>query len=158
MANETENWIEFGLWVKRKREAKGWTQEELAKRVGFADRQTIYRIEAGASTKRSSVIKISETLGESSDEAIAIAFGLPKPQESAPDLAGREAEAARTVEMIENWTELSPERQVQALEFLRFLKAQHPEGFKELGPKFKVKTPDEIDLTETHVKKVEKEK
>ena len=70
----------------------------------------------------------------------------------------RTEEAARAAEMIENWMTLPPERQQAVLEFLRFLKAQHPGDLDVLGPKFKVNTPDELDLTEQHVKKVEDNK
>ena len=153
MGKETENWAEFGLWVKRKREAKGWTQEELAKRVGFSDRQTIYRIEAGASTKRSSVIKISKALGESPNEAIAVAFGLPKTPESAADMAERQAEAARTAELVQNWMEMSPDEQARTLAMIKLLRGEHPEALEVLGPKFKVVTTDEIDQDQTHIKK-----
>src|SRR5215510_12901929 len=143
MRKETENWTEFGLWVKRKREAKGWTQEELAKRVGFADRQTIYRIEAAASTKRSSVIKVAKALGESPNEALAIAYALPKSPESSADLAERAEEAARTAEMIQNWMAMSPEEQARALAVIKVLREQHPEALDALGSKFKVVTTDE---------------
>jgi transcriptional regulator with XRE-family HTH domain len=158
MAKETENWAEFGLWVKQKREAKGWTQEELAKRVGFSDRQTIYRIEAGASTKRSSVIKIAKALGESPNRVIAIAFGLPKSLESATDLAERAAQAARTAEMIENWMAMSPEEQARALAVIKVLRDQRPEALEVLGPSFKIVTTDEKDQDQKHIKKSEKPK
>lgn len=146
MAKDAENWVEFGLWVKRKREAKGWTQEEMAKRVGFSDRQTIYRIEAGASTKRASVFKIAEALGESLNEALAIAFGLQRSTESADDLADRQAQAARTAKLIENWTMMSPEEQARTLAIIDVLRTKNiqksrivmgDEWEKEEGP-----TPD----------------
>jgi transcriptional regulator with XRE-family HTH domain len=158
MAKETENWAEFGIWVKRKREAKGWTQEELAKRVGFSDRQTIYRIEAGVSTKRSSVIKIAKELGEAPNQALAIAYGLPKSPEPAADLADRAAQAARTAEMIQNWMEMSPEEQARALAVIKVLREQHPEALEVLGPKFRVVTDEEIDQDQTHIKKVKDSK
>lgn len=148
MENETENWAEFGLWVKRKRESKGWTQEELASSVGFADRQTIYRIEAGASTKRASVIKIAKALDMESEDAFAVLYG---PSDKSTSESGRAAEAARTVRMIENWTTMTPEEQDAALAFLKFIKAEHPEALKILGPKFKVVSSDEIDQTQKHV-------
>lgn len=130
MTKETENWVEFGFWVKRKREAKGWTQEELANRVGFSDRQTIYRIEAGTSTKRSSVIKIAKALDESPTEVIAIAFGVPKSPESAADLAERKAEIARTAELIDNWKEMSSDEQARALAVIRLFKGEPREGYE----------------------------
>jgi transcriptional regulator with XRE-family HTH domain len=157
MVKETENWAEFGLWVKRKREAIGWTQEELARRVGFSDRQTIYRIEAGASTKRSSVVKIAKALGESPNEAVAIAFGLPKTPESAADLNERKAEAARTAEMVENWMAMTPEEQTRALAVIKVLREQHPEALETLGPRFKVITDEEFDQNQEDVR-IEKPK
>jgi transcriptional regulator with XRE-family HTH domain len=153
MSKETEIWVEFGLWVKLKREAKGWTQEDLAKRADFADRQTIYRIEAGASTKRSSVIRIAKALGESPNEALAIAFGLPRTPESAADLAERKAEIARTAELIDNWKEMSPDEQTRALAVIKLFRGEQPEALDILGPRFKVATTEEIDQTKKQVKK-----
>lgn len=54
-------------------------QEDLAEKIG-SDRQTVYRIEKGGSTKRRTVIKIANALGQSPHVAIEIAFGI-QPQE-----------------------------------------------------------------------------
>ncbi len=126
MENESKNWIEFGLWVKQKRDAKGLTQEELARLVGFSDRQTIYRIEAGASTKRPSVVKIAKALGESPNDALAIAFGLSKSSET-DDIAGRAAQAARLGELVKNFGLLPPKEQEQILAIIRVLQSDRPE-------------------------------
>jgi transcriptional regulator with XRE-family HTH domain len=144
MEKESENWIEFGLWVKRKRDAKGLTQEELAKLVGFSDRQTIYRIEAGASTKRPSVVKIARALGESPNDALAIAFGLSKSSESADDVAERAAQATRMGELVKGFGLLPPKEQEQILAIIRVLQSDHPELLK--AP---IEITDAKDLTES---------
>jgi len=130
MENESKNWIEFGLWVKQKRDAKGLTQEELAKLVGFSDRQTIYRIEAGASTKRPSVVKIANALGESPNDALAIAFGLSKSSETPEDLVERAARAERLGQLVKGFEMLSTKEQQQILAIMKVLRTDHPELLK----------------------------
>lgn len=77
MANNTtaDNWIRFGRWVFEKREARGLRQEDLAEKIE-ANRQTIYRIEKGSSTKRATVVKIAIALGQNPEVALGIAFGV----------------------------------------------------------------------------------
>jgi transcriptional regulator with XRE-family HTH domain len=70
-----ENWTQFGYWVSEQREALGMRQEDLAEKIG-KDRQTVYRIEKGASTKRATVVKIANALGQHPRTALEIAFGL----------------------------------------------------------------------------------
>jgi len=71
-----DNWSRFGRWVFEKREALGMRQEDLGEKIG-KDRQTVYRIEKGGSTKRATVIKIANALGQSTKTALDIAFGIP---------------------------------------------------------------------------------
>jgi transcriptional regulator with XRE-family HTH domain len=73
MKNNTDNWKRFGRWVAQKREEKGLVQADLGNRIG-RDRQTVYRIEAGEPTKRPTVIRIAEALGEPVAVALGIAF------------------------------------------------------------------------------------
>ena len=56
--------------------------------------------------------------------------------------------------MIENWMTMSPEEQERALALLKTLKAEYPEGFAGLNPKFKVVTDEEVDQDQAHIKKV----
>lgn len=71
------NWLKFGHWVAACRVAQGYSQAELARRIG-KNEQTVYRIEKGAPTKRPTVLKIAEALGQDEHDAVAIAFGLPE--------------------------------------------------------------------------------
>ena len=52
----------FGEQVRAAREAKGWSQEELARRVG-ATQSTIDRIESGATKRPRNIIELATTLG-----------------------------------------------------------------------------------------------
>ena len=78
-----ENWIRFGRWVFEKREALGIRQEDLAEKIG-RDRQTIYRTEAGRSTKRPTVIAIANALGEDPAIALQIAFSPSRDETHTP--------------------------------------------------------------------------
>ena len=50
--------------IKRKRYEKGWTQTELAKKVGYADKSAIARIEAGCfDLPQSKIEKFAEAFG-----------------------------------------------------------------------------------------------
>jgi transcriptional regulator with XRE-family HTH domain len=107
--------------------------------------------------ERETVDKIAKAFGDSLSKARRAAgysdedsAGMKQESDEASE---RKAEIARTAELIENWTEMSPEEQEAALAFLKFIKAEHPEALKVLGPKFKVMTSDEIDQDQTHIKK-----
>ena len=90
MANNStaDNWIKFGRWVFEKREACGLRQEDLAEKIG-SNRQTVYRIEKGSSTKRATIVRIANALGQSPEIALSIAFGITS-NEAKPK--GRSAE------------------------------------------------------------------
>lgn len=83
MSKIENNWRRFGLWVAQTREAQGLRQEDLGEKIG-RDRQTIYRIEKGASTKHGTVIKIAEALHHDPKYALEIAFGIPTTSELPP--------------------------------------------------------------------------
>src|SRR5262249_46564622 len=119
MSKETANWHNFGLWVVERRQRRGLTQEGLADLVGL-DRQQVYRIEKGGSTKRPTVIKIATALGENSDEALSIAFGLSKEPKSARETADQAGK--RMAEMAEHFLSLTPENQATAIELIKVLK------------------------------------
>lgn len=63
-------------------------QEDLGEKIG-KDRQTVYRIEKGGSTKRATVIKIASALGQSPKTALDVAFGLA-PESPRPHVAARQ--------------------------------------------------------------------
>ena len=58
---EGQLWEQFGRRVRAHREQRGWSQEECGKRIGMV-RQQWNRIEQGAGTKRSTVVRIAEAL------------------------------------------------------------------------------------------------
>lgn len=85
MKTTEENWKRFGRWVAQKREGVGLAQADLANRIE-RDRQTVYRIENGDPTKRTTVVRIAEALGQPSSIALDIAFGATaKETASIPD-------------------------------------------------------------------------
>src|SRR5262245_31157026 len=49
---ESQNWVNFGVWMAERRQSLKLTQEQLGDLVGVGKEQ-IYRIEKGISTKRS---------------------------------------------------------------------------------------------------------
>jgi transcriptional regulator with XRE-family HTH domain len=165
----------FGQKLKQWREAANISQAELARRVEvsptyISNLERDFSPTAKGGKPQPSVEtcdKIARALGVKVAEVrLAAGYAPPsaaesRPREQTDQVKDREAEAIRTGEMIQNWTELSPERQVQALEFLKFLREKHPEGLKTLGPKFKVMTDKEFaeEFDEKHPDvKIEKPK
>lgn len=55
--------------IKRYRLLKGWSQEELARRTGYADKSMISRIESGkVDLSQSQILKFAEIFGVSASE------------------------------------------------------------------------------------------
>ena len=121
-----ENWIRFGQWVAETRLSKVLTQEELADRVGL-DRQQIYRIEKGGSTKRATVVKIAEALNQNPDHAISLAFGGAYKETKEPSQIDQSALAERAAEMIKGYLGLPIEKQNQILAIIKVLQSDRPE-------------------------------
>lgn len=61
-----ENSVLFGQRIKQLRIAKKMSQAEFAKRIGYADRSTIIKIEKGeVNVKRTTIMKMAEVLNTS---------------------------------------------------------------------------------------------
>lgn len=82
-----ETWKGFGRWMLETREKLHLTQEQCAQRAGMK-RQQWNRIEAGASTKRVTVLRVADALNADHSVALEMAGFLPK------------AEPAETVEEV----------------------------------------------------------
>ena len=68
--------MEIGKKIKALREARGWTQDELAKRMGYFNRSTICYIESGRnSVTMSKLAEFAEVFGVSTAELL----GMNKP-------------------------------------------------------------------------------
>lgn len=97
--------------IKTLRKANGWSQEELAKRMGYTDRSMIAKIESG-----------QVDLAESKIMAFAKVFGV-KP----PVLMGwREDDAeqvTKAMELYEKYENLSPDNQVAFQTLLKNLQS-----------------------------------
>lgn len=78
MSESPENWQRFGEWMLERRQLLGLSQEKAAELAGI-HRQQWYRIENGASTKRSTVLNIAAVLQVKPEMAISIAYGLGEP-------------------------------------------------------------------------------
>ena len=48
--------------VRRRREELGWTQEELAKRMGYASRVSINKIETGRPVSQKIILRLAEAM------------------------------------------------------------------------------------------------
>ena len=54
----------IGERIKKKREEKGWTQSELARKMGYADRSAIAMVECGKrNVDNENIIKYADILG-----------------------------------------------------------------------------------------------
>lgn len=141
----TENWDRFGRWVSSERQAANLTQEELAERVGL-EKQQIYRIEKGGSTKRATVIKIAQALNANSEHAISLAFGVTD-KKITQNTDDQHAQAARAAELIAGFLSMTPERQAQVLALMKVLQSDHPELLKIMTPPIQI--VDAASLTES---------
>ena len=55
---------EVGNNIRKAREALGWTQEELAKRMGYKSKTTVNKVEKGVNDiPQSKIVKYARTLG-----------------------------------------------------------------------------------------------
>ncbi len=123
-----ENWNRFGQWVASQRQAVNLTQEQLAERIGL-DKQQVYRIEKGGSTKRATVVKIAQALNADSDYAVSLAFGVAS-KKTVLDVENKQAEATRAAELIKDFLSLTPGQQAQAMALIKILRSDHPELLK----------------------------
>ena len=97
--------------IKALRKMNGWSQEDLAKRMGYTDRSMIAKIESGV-----------VDLAESKIMAFAKVFGV-KPSV----LMGWEAEdsekLAKAMEFYQNYENLTPENQIAFRTLLKSLQS-----------------------------------
>lgn len=72
------NKVEFGLWLQKEREKRGWTQSDLARATG-KDRAVINKIESGGATPAlETFIAFSSALDYSLLDLLAEAGYIPK--------------------------------------------------------------------------------
>lgn len=157
----------FGQKLKRWREAAHVSQAELARRMNVSptwvsNLERDFSPSARGGKPQPSIEtcdKIARALGVKIAE-VRLAAGYAPPGESElwprdrDDHSGeREAQAARTAEMVQNWMEMSPDEQARALAMIKLLRGKHPESLDVLGSSFKVTTTEEIDQNQKHLKK-----
>jgi len=88
------------------------------------------------------------------DESEALDFaGYKRADAGAESENKRTADAALMAAGVENLAMLSTDEKAQAVAALKAFREGHPEALDILGPNFKVKTTDEIDQDQTHIKK-----
>lgn len=83
-------WLEFGQWLRSKRELARLKQDEAASRAGI-DRQQWYRIETGRSgSRRDTVIALAKAVDADVAEALTRAgFAATEPPSPVSDIAER---------------------------------------------------------------------
>jgi transcriptional regulator with XRE-family HTH domain len=121
--------------IKKLRLERGWSQTELAKRIGYADKSMISRIENGAvDLPRSQIMKFAEVFGVSAGDL----FGNDGVQNSATPIYYTDPEAAKIAQKIFDDSDLRAlfdasdgvraEDLQMAADLLRRLKATNPDG------------------------------
>ena len=80
--------MNIGQKIKRKREELGWTQEELATRMGYKSKSTINKIEMGINdVSQSKIVKFAEIL----DTSVAYLMGWDQEQIDAVSAVQKDA-------------------------------------------------------------------
>ena len=97
--------------IKALRISKGWSQDELARRVGYSNRSTIAKIEAG-----------ERDLSRSKIQAFANAFGV-----SPSFLMDGKTEKPTSEGLAEIFERLTPAQKETLIEYARFLTTQSQE-------------------------------
>jgi transcriptional regulator with XRE-family HTH domain len=125
-SENAKNWERFGRWMYLKRLAKGLSQEAAAEKAGM-HRQQWYRLENGASTKRATVIRIAEVLGEDTDEALAIAYGLKQEKKPSQSLHALQIDLIQSelAELTRLFLTLPSERRADILAIVQALHKLH---------------------------------
>jgi transcriptional regulator with XRE-family HTH domain len=124
-----DNWVRFGHWVQQKRDALGMRQEDLGDKIG-KDRQTIYRIEKGRSTKRPTVILIAVALGEKPQTAVDMAFGVPTEESQSSSTTSTSSDVESASRLAWLYSQLPEARQKDALAVIETLYHRHASGTK----------------------------
>lgn len=102
--------MNIGERIRYKRTEKGWSQRDLAEKMGYSNHSTVGKIETGkVDLPQSKVVQFAEVLGVS----VAYLMGWEEMQQKNSTLAGltvrmrKDAEFLSVVEII---SELSPEQ------------------------------------------------
>ena len=116
--NKEEAKIVFGENLKKLRIAKGMSQEELAKALGYTNRSSINKIELGKNDMpRNKVLRAAQVLGVS---PLKLFDGA---EEAAPDLTVR---VDHWIANVEN--ELTPESLEKLKSYAEYLKEMQDKG------------------------------
>ena len=123
MGDLPENWRRFGKWMLERRQLLGLSQEKAAD-LERIHRQQWYRIENGASTKRSTIISIAAALNVRPEIALGIAYGLSEsPGSERLEITRLPEELA---ELTGIFLSLSPGQRKDLLTMVRALKPATP--------------------------------
>ena len=88
--------MDLGERVKSRREEIGWTQEELAKRMGYSSRVSINKIEKGRPVTQKIIVRLAEAL----DTSPAWLMGWDEASEQ--DIKNSDAKADITNRILED--------------------------------------------------------
>lgn len=115
---------DIGKRIKQKREEYGWTQEELAKRMGYKSKSTINKIEMGINDiSQSKIVKFAEVLNTS----VAYLMGWDQEQIDALSEMQKEADAyedaieQQIYDLIHGISQMSDEELEYRQEFIDLL-------------------------------------
>lgn len=100
----------IGSRIKERRESLGLTQEELAKKMGYASKSTINKIELGINDVMQSKILAYAAVLECSPAYLLGVESTPTPKTN-----------NKTSVMLEYWSRLNSEQQARALDYINFL-------------------------------------
>ena len=102
--------------IRELRKRQGWTQEELALRMGYTDRSSIAKIESGkVDLSRSKIIEFAKIFGVNPGDLMG---------EDGTDyiLPGQDLES-KARELWHQYESLTPEKQAAFLNYLKFLQS-----------------------------------
>ena len=118
----------IGDTIKRLREERGWTQEELATRMGYTSKSTINKIEKNINDVTQT--KIHQFARVFNCDVTEMIINSPTAV-SEPDTAyvlqsnGKyDAEVEKAKELYEQYQNLPPDKQAAFLNYLKFLQSE----------------------------------
>ena len=103
--------------VRIKREELGWTQDELARRMGYKSRVSINKIENGRAVSQKIIVRLAEAL----DTTPAYLMGWDEEQKEKPTAAVSDGLSDIDIEISKMLELLSPEQKKMFLDFLTSL-------------------------------------
>ena len=112
--------------VKNRRIELGWSQDELARRMGYSSRTSINKIENGRPVSQKIIVRLAEVLGTTPSYLMGWVdeFGneiKEDPIGTAKELAAL-ASNPKIRDMIYDYNMLSEDKKKQARDFIKFLK------------------------------------